>query len=164
MTECTITRLSNYTKRGFSESSSPQTVRIPRLVPPPTHFSLWLHITAARDFEFERSRNACIQTSPLHSVLHAVRGAPMGDCDGRLVPRPAHTAGPSHEEGALAWTLIIVSGHITFVRGWAPAAVIYTDLCNGALRVDAKDHLSGPVQHLDTHPGKQRLSRRCSRW
>ena len=35
-----------------------------------------------------------------------------GEFDGMLVPRPVHTDGPSHEEGALAWALIIESGHI----------------------------------------------------
>ena len=38
----------------------------------------------------------------------------MGRCDyvGLLVPRPTHTTGPSPDEQALAWTLIIESGHI----------------------------------------------------
>ena len=36
----------------------------------------------------------------------------MCDCDGLLVPRPAHAAGHSHEGRALAWSLIIESGHI----------------------------------------------------
>ena len=40
----------------------------------------------------------------------------MCDNDGLLVPRPTHThthtPGPSPEEQALAWTLIIESGHI----------------------------------------------------
>ena len=36
----------------------------------------------------------------------------MGDFAGLMVPRPAHAAGPSHDENELAWTLIIESGHI----------------------------------------------------
>ena len=36
----------------------------------------------------------------------------MSDCDGLLVARPTHTAGPSPDEQALAWTLIIESCHI----------------------------------------------------
>ena len=53
-----------------------------------------------------------VLTSFFQLVLHAVRGAPMCDCDGLLVPSPAHAAGHSHEGRALAWTLIIESGHI----------------------------------------------------
>ena len=36
----------------------------------------------------------------------------MGDYDGLLVPRLVRMAGPSQDEGALAWALVIESGHI----------------------------------------------------
>ena len=36
----------------------------------------------------------------------------MGDYAGLMVPRLAHASGPSLEEKALVWTLIIDSGHI----------------------------------------------------
>ena len=36
----------------------------------------------------------------------------MDDFAGLMVPRPAHVAYLSREENALAWTLIIESGHI----------------------------------------------------
>ena len=113
----------------------------------------------------ERSRTARSQTSPLQPVLHEVREAPMGDCDGLLVPRPAHTAGPSHEGRALAWTLVSESGQHSSsyeARHLQPSSIPNSAV--EASRVDAQDHFSGLVQRLDTNPGEQRRSRRCSRW
>ena len=46
-----------------------------------------------------------------HSVARGSVSS-KGEFDGLLLPRPVHTDGPSHEDGALAWALIIESGHI----------------------------------------------------
>ena len=48
----------------------------------------------------------------LDQVLHVAHSVPMSDFAGLMVPRRAHAAELSHDERALAWALLIESGHI----------------------------------------------------
>ena len=45
-------------------------------------------------------------------VLHVVHSVPMSAFAGLMVPRRPHAAELSHDERALAWALLIESGHI----------------------------------------------------
>ena len=63
---------------------------------------------SARDF----SRTSFSQTSSLAQVLHVAHSVPMSDFADLMVPRRAHAAELYHDERALAWALLIESGHI----------------------------------------------------
>ena len=52
------------------------------------------------------------QARTLVQVLHVAHSVPRCDFAGLMVPRRAHAAELSHDERALAWALLIESGHI----------------------------------------------------
>ena len=54
----------------------------------------------------------CTKASLFDPVLHVVHSVPMSAFAGLMVPRRPHAAELSHDERALAWTLLIESGHI----------------------------------------------------
>ena len=57
-------------------------------------------------------RTSFSQASLLDPVLHVAHPDPMSNFAGLMVPRRAHAAELSHDERALAWALLIESGHI----------------------------------------------------
>ena len=58
------------------------------------------------------SRTSFSQANSLDQVPHAAHSVPMSDFAGLMVPMRAHAAELSHDERALAWALLIESGHI----------------------------------------------------
>ena len=54
----------------------------------------------------------CTKASLFDPVLHVAHSVPMSAFAGLMVPRRAHAAELSHDERALAWALLIESGHI----------------------------------------------------
>ena len=64
----------------------------------------------------------CTKASLFDPVLHVAHSVPMSAFAGLMVPRQAHAAELSHDERALAWALLIESGHIP--------RVVFQDLYN----------------------------------
>ena len=54
----------------------------------------------------------CTKASLFDPVPHVAHSVPMSAFAGLMVPRRAHAAELSHDERALAWALLIESGHI----------------------------------------------------
>ena len=54
----------------------------------------------------------CTKASLFDPVLQVAHSVPMSTFAGPMVPRRPHTAELSHDERALAWALLIESGHI----------------------------------------------------
>ena len=54
----------------------------------------------------------CTKARLFDPVLHVVHSVPMSAFAGLMVPSRPHAAELSHDERALAWTLLIESGHI----------------------------------------------------
>ena len=73
----------------------------------------------------------CTKASLFDPVLHVVHSVPMSAFAGLMVPRRPHAAELSHDERALAWALLIESGHIPLrsTLAWAQR-VVFQDLHN----------------------------------
>ena len=54
----------------------------------------------------------CTKARLFDPVLHVAHSVPMSAFAGLMVPRRPHVAELSHDERALAWALLIESGHI----------------------------------------------------
>ena len=114
------------------------------------------------------SRGPILGTRALAQCTHSDRPSPHrvargsvssnGEFDGLLVPRPVHTDGPSHEEGALAWALIIESGHIPL------RTRLRFDGTGTQTNTHSRAFMRGASPHMDPDHRKRTLSPSHEAW